>query len=409
MTDVARSSRRGPLSPIDKRALGAVAMQFFVNGAMTASFIARLPEIRDQIGVSIGQLGVLLTVIGAFGLLGSAIAGHVIERWSTRTVLIAGGVAMVCSLPVMGSATSALIFAVGLMAYVFFDVLVDISMNLQGSWISARRTAPVMNRLHGLWSLGSVAGGLLAAWSASAGISLATHLTGVAVVSAALIAVVVSRLLRSDEDGQGEVHDTDPAAPATRTTRRSRLVPLALLALGGAFALVLEMTGSDWAAFRLADDLGAAAGFASLGYVAFTVGMTVGRFGGDWMQVRLGRVTLGRVAVSLSFVGLATASLIDDRWVVLGGHLVAGLGIATLLPGLYDDAAQLPGRRGAGLGVMTAGTRVAGLATPALVGLLAATSLSVGSAIAIVALPSAVLFGVVSELSRRRLRPPGNA
>ena len=40
-----------------------------------------------------------------------------------------------------------------------FDVLVDVSMNMQASWLSARRHTPVMNRLHGLWSLGTVVGG----------------------------------------------------------------------------------------------------------------------------------------------------------------------------------------------------------------------------------------------------------
>ena len=36
--------------------------QFFVNGAMTASFIARAPQIRDRIGVSVEEFGLLLTV-----------------------------------------------------------------------------------------------------------------------------------------------------------------------------------------------------------------------------------------------------------------------------------------------------------------------------------------------------------
>lgn len=34
------------------------------------------------------------------------------------------------------------------------------------------------------------------------------------------------------------------------------------------------------------------------------------------------------------------------------------------MPKLYDDAARLPGRRGAGLGAMTAGMHVAFLLTP---------------------------------------------
>ena len=67
---------------------------------------------------------------------------------------------MVLSLSVIGAARSPAVWLIGMFTYLFVDVLVDISMNLQGSWISARRHAPVMNRLHGLWSLGTFAGGL---------------------------------------------------------------------------------------------------------------------------------------------------------------------------------------------------------------------------------------------------------
>jgi hypothetical protein len=74
-------------------------------------------------------------------------------------VLVTGAVVMVIALPSMGVARGAGCGSCAMLAYVFVDVLVDISMNLQGSWISARRHTPVMNRLHGTWSLGAFTGG----------------------------------------------------------------------------------------------------------------------------------------------------------------------------------------------------------------------------------------------------------
>ena len=164
------------LSAHDRRALVAVAGQFFVNGAMTASFLARAPQIRDRIGVSVDEFGGLLTVAAVFGLLGSLVGGRVVHAASTRRILQAGAVAMILSLPVIGAARSPLVWLLAMFAYVFFDVLVDISMNLQGSWISARRHGPIMNRLHGLWSLGTFAGGLGAVAANAAGLTVFTHL-----------------------------------------------------------------------------------------------------------------------------------------------------------------------------------------------------------------------------------------
>ena len=70
------------------------------------------------------------------------------------------------------------------------DGIVDVAMNLQGSWLSARRHAPVMNRLHGLWSLGAMAGGVVAAQAAALGVSLEVHLVTVAVLLATAVVFV---------------------------------------------------------------------------------------------------------------------------------------------------------------------------------------------------------------------------
>jgi MFS family permease len=392
---------RPALSTRDRRALAAVAAQFFVNGAMTASFIARAPQIRDRIGVTVDRFGLLLTLAGLFGLVGSLLAGRIIHRFGSRRVLIAGAFVMVPVLPIIGLARSAAVYLLAMMAYVLLDVLVDISMNLQGSWLSARRHTPVMHRLHGLWSLGAFAGGVGAAVANAVGASLPVHLGVVAAVAALLLLVVSRGLLRVDEDGHEDTRGQPVVVP---TGGRARLVPLALLAVGGLTAVAVEVTGGDWAAFRLADDLGTSAALASAAFVAYTVGMAALRFGGDFLQLRLGRDGLHRWSVAAATVGLVLASLVSNPWASIAGFTLIGAGVATFLPKLYDDAARLPGRRGAGLGAMTAGTRIAVMTTPVLVGAIAGTSWSVGDAIAIVTLPSVVAYVAVTELNARMLR-----
>ena len=387
----------------DRRALVAVAGQFFVNGAMTASFLARAPQIRDRIGVSVAEFGGLLTVAAVFGLLGSLVAGRVIHTTSTRRVLQAGAVAMVLSLPVVGVARSPAVWLVGMFIYLFVDVLVDISMNLQGSWISARRRSPVMNRLHGLWSLGTFAGGLGAVAANAAGLSVFTHLVIVAAVMALALAFVTRNLLQSDDEGHADA--PDPATALQEVSRRARLAPVVLLVFAGMFAVVAEVTGGDWSTFRLTDDFNAAAAIGSLAFVAYTVGMTSMRFGGDWLQLRLGRRGLHRLSLALATVGFLIASLVPDEVAAILGFLLVGVGVATFMPKLYDDAARLPGRPGAGLGAMTGGMRIAFVATPVGVGWLAGTSLSVGDAIAIFTLPAMVGLVIVSEANERLLRP----
>ncbi|MEZ5376081.1 MAG: MFS transporter [Acidimicrobiales bacterium] len=387
------------LEPRDQRALLATAGQFFVNGAMTASFLARAPQIRDRIDVTVAGFGLLLTTVGVLGLVGSLVAGRVIDRASTRRVLQVGAVVMVLSLPVIGAARHPAVFLAGMFAYAFIDVMVDISMNLQGSWISARRHTPVMNRLHGLWSLGMFAGGLGAVAANAAGLDPFAHLLIVAVVMAGVLSVVTQNLLPTDEEGHADAEPA-PATPST-TPRRA---PVVLLVVAGMFAVVAEVTGGDWATFRMTDDFGAAAAVGSFAFVAYTVGMTLMRFVGDWLQLRLGREGLHRLSLTLATAGFIVAALIPQRAISIIGFVLVGVGVATFMPKLYDDAARLPGRRGAGLGAMTAGMRLAYLAAPVAVGWLAGTSrLGVGDAIAIATLPAMAALAFATEANRRVL------
>ncbi len=393
---VVSTRRTTNLRALDRRALAAVAAQFFVNGALPASFIPRLPEIRDQVDISVAEIGLLVSLAGLAGLVGSATVGRVVERFGTRQVMIGAGIVISTSLAVIGFATTPVVLLVGLAGMMGFDVLVDVSMNMQASWLSARRHAPVMNRLHGLWSLGTVVGGLGAAWAAAADVSIQTHLVGAAIVLSMVLVFVARGVLRSDE-----THELADGRSPAATARMGSNSILVLFLLAGVFAVALEYTASDWAAFRLVDDFAAGAGFAGLGYIAATGGMTIGRMSGDWAVVRLGTYRLLLVAIGLSGLGLATAALAPNRYVTLGGFLVAGIGTSTMLPRLYDDAAKLPGRPGAGLGALTAGVRIAVLAFPVIIGTLADTNLSVGSAIAIATLPCVAGFLLIARTLHR--------
>ena len=391
------------LSTTDRRALTAVAVQFFVNGMLFASFVPRLPEIRDRIDIDNETLGQLLAVGALAGVVGSFFVGRLTERFGTRKLLIVAGISMCSSLSIIGLATGPAVLLIGLAAMAVFDVLVDTAMNLQGSWLSGRRRAPVMNRLHGLWSLGTVVGGIGASQLAGLGVPLRTHLFVVTSVLLVVVIFVGSNLLRTDEhvatenpSWVGERSDT-PTSLARRWLRG----PLVLFAAVGACSIAMEVTSSDWAAFRLSDDFGASAAIAGLAYVAFTSGMTVGRLGGDSVIVRFGIERVADVGIVMTIIGLAVSAFAPDQWLVLVGYLAAGLGIATQFPKLYDDAAKHRGRPGAGLGALTGGSRIGIFVAPIVVGTLSTSRLDVGTATAVLTLPAAALF----LLFMRRMRP----
>lgn len=373
----------------DARALRAIAVQFMLNGIAAAAYIPRLPEIRDQLGIDLSDIGLIITCASIGGLFGSWLCSRLVVRFGTKRLMIVGSMVLIAAIPCVALAqtTTALIAVLALIA--FTDVIVDVAMNMQGSALSARRAQPVINRLHGLWSVGSVIGGSLAAAMAAIALPLQYHLLGVSLLMAAALLYIGGGLLDKDRP---EPQLEDSPAPGT-----SHLKYWVFMALGVA-ALIPEMASSDWSPFRLRDDLGSTEGLASLAYVAFTVGMVIGRMGGDWAAVVLGRQALLSTSVLLSSLGIGLACFIDSPSSAYLGLLVAGVGISVLFPTLYDTAARDRGRPGAALGAMTAGSRISMLAAPLMLGYLASSpALSVGAAMALLSLPCLLLVWLLSQ------------
>ena len=374
---------------VDRRALRSVAVQFFANGTVYATVIPRLPDIRERVDISIGALGLVLTLGSVASLIGSLLAARVIARFGSRKVMIYGTACSIAFLPLIGFSTGPVLLVAALFGLLFFDVFIDVAMNVQGSALSARRHTPVMNRLHGFWSLGSVTGGVITVLTLRAGVSTPVHLTTVAILLVVALAFVAPGLLRRDEAPE---LDEAVAAAGTPPLRRALSSASLLLAVGGAMAMTIEITNGDWASFRLGDDLAARPSVAGLAFLAFTSGMTIGRLGGDWLQVRVGPTNLFRLSALIAGTGSVLATLVPNVAVSIVGFLIAGLGTSVLFPQLYDRAARSPGPPGSGFASMLIGQRGAGLVAPLVVGWLADTdALDVGQAMAIVTIPAAVV------------------
>jgi Major Facilitator Superfamily len=384
----------------DRRTLVSMGVQFAANGFVYSTYLSRLPEIRDQAGISIGTLGVVMMVGNLAGFVATFFTTPVVARLGSRRVMTFCGLGYVLALPIIGLAHSPAVLIAALVALMIMNVMVDAGMALQASMFSNSRPHPVMNRLWGLYSLGTVGGGLLASTIASWGFDVTGHLVTTGLVLAAGVALAGPGLLPDPPAGPA-----DDVAPAGRPRRRWRVGRFTLLlGIASAVQVPLDIVPGEWATFRITDDLGSGAGAAAVAYFAFAFGMTAGRLGGDFVQVRLGAARLAWVGTAVSTGGLLAAALVPRYEVVLAGFLVAGLGISVISPLIADAAAKAPGRPGAGLRVMFVGDRLAGLLTPLAIGPLAATpAFTVGTAMSVVVVPSAVMLVLSCAVI---LRPP---
>jgi MFS family permease len=167
---------------------------------------------------------------------------------------------------------------------------------------------------------------------------------------------------------------------------------LGVLAACGAF---VEDAGSSWSALYLRSELGAEAAVAGLGFVALSGAMTVGRLTGDRVVDRFGRRRVARAGGALTALGTGLALALPSVPTALAGFALAGLGVATLVPAVYQAADELPGLpHGLGLAVINWLLRIGFLLSPPLVGALAdATSLRVALLTVVLAGVGALVLG----------------
>ena len=173
-------------------------------------------------------------------------------------------------------------------------------------------------------------GGLIAAGMAAADVSLRVHLVLAALVLGMTLMYVAPGLLT----------ENDRPRQTVSVSSRSMFRGVWIFAFLGAAAILPEIINSDWAAFRSAVDLDASDGVAGLAYVAFTIGMVIGRLNGDAVVQRVGSIVLLRYATFVAGLGIAVATLIPSIVAVYVGLLVAGIGVSVMFPQLYDAAAK---------------------------------------------------------------------
>jgi hypothetical protein len=111
----------------------------------------------------------------------------------------------------------------------------------------------------------------------------------------------------------------------------------------------------DWGALHLRSSLAASPGLAATGFAAFSASMATGRLGGDALRARLGSVLLVRGSAYLAAAGLVVLLFAPWTLPALAGFVMAGLGLANLVPVLFGAAGRIPGQ--------SPGSAIAALAT----------------------------------------------
>ncbi|TNC24311.1 MFS transporter [Amycolatopsis alkalitolerans] len=319
----------------------AVFVVFALNGAAYGSWAPRVPALAERLHAAPGSLGLAL-LGGSIGMVVAAsMSGRLVERFGTRTAIIASTLLTCVFLPFVGAAGS-----VPALGFVMFGLgasvgALDVSMNIGAVGVERRLGRAIMPFFHAGFSFGGLIASSAAGLAAAHQWSPFRHLLVAGAVVLIALLLVLPGLPRA-------APRAERAAPIARTAlvRRPVLWLLAAIALCSAIA---EGASSDWSALLLvtAQHVGQAA--AALAFAVFSLTMAVTRLGGAWAQNRFGPVRTLVAGAALAGLGLVLAAVVPVAGLAFAGFGLAGAGLAASFP-IALSLAGAAGKRADGSG-----------------------------------------------------------
>lgn len=352
-------------------AIWATRLVFAANGGMFATWVSRIPAVRDDLGADERGLGFALLFAAVGSLLAMPLSDRFIRRAGERVVITVCVVVCLFAYPALALVPNlvglgAVLLVIGACVGVW-----DVAMNVAGNAVEGQAGRTLMPGFHAAWSLGGVSGAGLGALAARAGLDPAVHFALISVLVAALAYYAVRRLPNAHEVAavsapEGEHHV--PGHVGVPVLKDVRLIALGVMTFCAAWA---EGSANDWLALMLADARDASGATAALGFALFATAMTVGRVAGNTVVDRWGRVPVLRGGAVVAAAGVVLLVAVPSLLVGYAGALLWGLGIAIAFPLAMSAAGETPGRGPAAIAMVATIAYSGFLVGPPLIGSIA--------------------------------------
>ena len=308
----------------------ATFLMFVVNGAVVGTWIAAIPGIQASMGASQTQIGLILLSAALGALVSQQVTGQLLVRVSSRRMLQATSFLFPLLAPLPLLAPDPLVLAIVMFGWGAANTAMDVSMNAHGVALERTGGRSIFSGLHAGWSIGGMIG------AAGVAAALFVGLAPLIEAAAAGLALWVLALFTGRRLGVGSVR-TEGASGISWPSKA--VLPIAILV---ALVALVEGGLSDWAGIYLRNAVGTSAGTAAFAYAALSLGLTVGRLGGDGVKDRIGSVRLIQAGMLLAAIAMGLFLVIGNAAVALVGLVVAGIGIGNAIPQLFGAAGRIP-------------------------------------------------------------------
>ncbi len=281
----------------------AIGLCFFCAGLVFASWASRIPDIKQALGLTDGQLGSLLMGLPAGQLLTLPLSAYLESRFGSKNLARPGLLLYALMLVLTSQAPTPLTLALALFGMGSLGNITSISINTQGVLAEKQEGRTIMSTFHGLWSLAGFTGALLGLTMMWFHVSPARHFLFVWLLVFVLVQILHPHLIASGERKQKAKARFDKT-----------LLPLGMIGF---------------------------CSFATEGS-AFMICMASGRLLGDRVIRRWGRLPVLGASGILMSTGLCLAILFPQLVPATLAFMMVGFGVSSVVPNVYSLAGSSP-------------------------------------------------------------------
>jgi predicted MFS family arabinose efflux permease len=389
----------------------ALFVLFFIPGLTIASWVTRTPAIRDLLGSSTGEMGLILFGLSVGAMTGILLSGPLVARLGARPVIFVGMLLVILSMPTigLGSATSTSFLAAGgLFLFGLGMGAAEVAMNVAGADLEQHMQRSILPPMHGCFSLGTVVGAATGIIFTAVSFPVVWHLIIIGVVAVSIFTLAIPHV----PNGVGRRSDTERSPD--RHVQRPRVWKDKGLLLIAAIVLAMSLaegSASDWLPLLMVDDHGFDPAWGSAIYATFAAAMTVGRFCGGFFIERFGRAAVLTVSAMAGALGLALVAFSTNQ--ILAGIAVIlwGLGASLGFPVAISAAGDHPDNPAARVSFAATIGYIAFLVGPPLLGFVGdASDLRTAMIIPLAAMIAAITIAPrISRARHQELAPSINA
>jgi MFS family permease len=359
-----------------QKARFAVFAYFTIAGAAVTFWAVHIPYVENKLDISHSAIGALLLVFGGGALTAIQLVGNLIDRVGSKTATSLAAVFMGLMLFLPGLANSALFLGIGLFLLGIGVGATDVAMNAHAVEVEKAYGRPIFSAFHAMWSFGGLIGASLGGIALANDFAMQTTLSAAAVLT--LIAAITMRSwMLPDNPNQkkhsDQIRDNDRKQIRELNASNKKVLGYVLfLGAMSAAAAIAEGTGIDWSALHHARILETSEALAATALVVYTGAMGFTRLVIDKVVAARGRIFVVRYGSLVSALGTCIVVVSTNSPVALIGWIIAGVGIAGVVPQMFAYSAEVgeASHTGRNMAKVVGITYAGVLAGPAIIGFL---------------------------------------